>query len=120
MPMWGSTGPECRAHWSAACRKRWSSSWGRLRSASFPSTAEARSSPPSPQLTGEDRPTPRGSKVTTSYPSVQVHELPALGGQLGDAGPARAAEVQQHRALPLPRGAVAGEGHVEGAARGRA
>lgn len=66
VPMWGSTGPECFAHWVAACFNCLRTARGSsVRSVSVSIASEA-SSEPSPQLTGEDLPTPRGSKETTS------------------------------------------------------
>lgn len=65
VPMWGSTGPELRAHSSATCRNCRSRACGWPGAGSCLGTAGT-ATPSSPQLTGEERPTPRGSKATTS------------------------------------------------------
>ncbi len=65
VPMCGSTGPEYFAHSAAASRSRASASRGSPVPPS-PSVASAIFRVAGPQETGEERPTPRGSKVTTS------------------------------------------------------
>ena len=63
--MYGSTGPEFFPHAAAARRSCLSAACGLF--ASSPSSVASRAlSVPSPQLTGEERPTPRGSKETRS------------------------------------------------------
>ncbi len=66
MPMCGRTGPEYLAQVAAAFRSCRRTTFGSLLSDGFSSAAVEPSSVPAPQLTGEDWPTPRGSKVTTS------------------------------------------------------
>ncbi len=65
VPMWCSTGPEYFAHSAAASRSRPSTSSGSVTESS-PPVASMIFMVAGPQVTGEDRPTPRGSKVTTS------------------------------------------------------
>ncbi len=66
VPMYGSTGPECFVQAAAVRRISSSTACGSEPSSVLSSVESAISSVPSPQLTGEERPTPRGSKVTTS------------------------------------------------------